>query len=353
METKHAVCNFGLQRFFEPTNDVRRQLRELFHHAKTVVAREREINLEVVLLIAALEAQNAAVNLAMWGGKKELAEALGLTVNQYLKRAQAGRVLWRYPEFIDLIVTGKTHVSHVGTIAPKITEANKDIFLQEIAGKTERDIRTLVASVNRDGSRNRDDEMTFDLKLILTKSQLATLERAKEVLSATGALPTDEDVIAKALEDLLDKRDPLRKAERAVKRSEKKRQALDGEGHSVPNELRKTEGVLQTFTTHSIPNVPGLVKAPTLTPHSVPNARRPIPAEVKHVVTLKDQGCCSFLLKNGDRCGSRFGIQYDHIKPVAYGGSNVEENIRLLCREHNMIAAVCELGTETLARYMI
>ena len=107
MERLQAASNFGLQNFFEPTNDVRRQLRELFHHTKAVVAREREINLEVVLLIAALEQQNAAVNLAMWDGKKELAEALGLTVNQYLKRAQAGRVLWRFPEFVDLIRSGK------------------------------------------------------------------------------------------------------------------------------------------------------------------------------------------------------------------------------------------------------
>ena len=76
-----AFSTFGVQRFFEPTNDVRLQTRELFHRAKTVVAREREINLEVVILIAALELQNAAVNLGLRGGKKELAEALGLTFN--------------------------------------------------------------------------------------------------------------------------------------------------------------------------------------------------------------------------------------------------------------------------------
>lgn len=91
MEATFVVANnFGLSEYFKETDDVRIQVRDLFLRTKDVIDREREINLEIVLLIAALERSNAAANLTMWGGKKELAQKLGLTFDQYLKRTQAG-----------------------------------------------------------------------------------------------------------------------------------------------------------------------------------------------------------------------------------------------------------------------
>src|SRR5690606_5661801 len=102
-------------------------------------------------------------------------------------------------------------------VAPKITKANADIFAQEMVGKSERAVRELVASVNRDGSRN-ERETLFDLRLKLTKRQLEVLDRAREVLSASGKVPSEEETLVRALEDLLEKRDPMRKAARAAQR---------------------------------------------------------------------------------------------------------------------------------------
>ncbi|QIZ39293.1 HNH endonuclease [Saccharopolyspora sp. ASAGF58] len=35
------------------------------------------------------------------------------------------------------------------------------------------------------------------------------------------------------------------------------------------------------------------------------------------------------------QCGTGFEIQYDHIIPVALGGSSTEENLQLLCAQCN------------------
>lgn len=59
------------------------------------------------------------------------------------------------------------------------------------------------------------------------------------------------------------------------------------------------------------------------------NARRePIPEAVRLFVWQRDQGRCV-------RCGSSERLEFDHIIPIAEGGSNTERNIQLLCERCN------------------
>ena len=57
-------------------------------------------------------------------------------------------------------------------------------------------------------------------------------------------------------------------------------------------------------------------------------ARQPIPSAVRREVWRRDQGKCA-------RCGSREKLEYDHIVPVASGGSNTARNLELLCESCN------------------
>src|SRR5579863_4944326 len=52
--------------------------------------------------------------------------------------------------------------------------------------------------------------------------------------------------------------------------------------------------------------------------------RDPISDDVKMVVWARDGGACT-------RCGAREKLHFDHVIPVAKGGSNLAENIQLLC----------------------
>lgn len=54
-------------------------------------------------------------------------------------------------------------------------------------------------------------------------------------------------------------------------------------------------------------------------------ARRPrIPTNVKVAVWRRDSGRCA-------QCESQENLEYDHIIPLAMGGSNTERNLQLLC----------------------
>jgi len=57
-------------------------------------------------------------------------------------------------------------------------------------------------------------------------------------------------------------------------------------------------------------------------------AREPIPASVRLYVWQRDRSQCVI-------CGSREKLEFDHIIPVAEGGSNTERNVQLLCEACN------------------
>jgi 5-methylcytosine-specific restriction endonuclease McrA len=73
---------------------------------------------------------------------------------------------------------------------------------------------------------------------------------------------------------------------------------------------------------------------------------RHIPAAVKHTVWLRDGGRCTFVADNGHRCGSRNRLEFDHIDPVAKGGTAIDANLRLRCRTHNQFEAERVFGAE-------
>jgi hypothetical protein len=56
--------------------------------------------------------------------------------------------------------------------------------------------------------------------------------------------------------------------------------------------------------------------------------REQIPQSVRLFVWQRDQGRCV-------RCGSAEKLEFDHIIPVAKGGSSTERNIQLLCEQCN------------------
>lgn len=59
-----------------------------------------------------------------------------------------------------------------------------------------------------------------------------------------------------------------------------------------------------------------------------PSDREPIPDDVRMFVWRRAEGRCV-------RCGSDHRLEYDHIIPIAQGGSNTERNIQLLCETCN------------------
>src|SRR6185295_15544321 len=57
--------------------------------------------------------------------------------------------------------------------------------------------------------------------------------------------------------------------------------------------------------------------------------KRHIPAHVRRAVWARDQGQCTFVGENGDRCQARKLLEFDHVDPVARGGRSTVDRMRL------------------------
>lgn len=79
--------------------------------------------------------------------------------------------------------------------------------------------------------------------------------------------------------------------------------------------------------------------------------RRPVPAAVRDAVFERDDGCCTFIGGDGRRCGSKHDLEVDHCQPVARGGTNTLDNLRVLCAVHNRLEAERVFGAAWMSRF--
>jgi len=93
----------------------------------------------------------------------------------------------------------------------------------------------------------------------------------------------------------------------------------------------------------------GVVEKPRKSPR--PAKADHIPAHVKRAVWARDGGKCQWALASGGICGCTRRLQFDHIQPLALGGKSTIENVRMLCRAHNLLAARLAFGDEWMDRY--
>lgn len=295
--------------------DTSKELRDLAEKAKQLHVRERQITLESLTLVGQLERRNAAVNMGMTS--ERFAAFIELTPNQYWKRAQAARVIEFFPKTREMVEAGETQISHLALISPKLTQANAHILLAGIKNKSKRDVEGLLSRVTLDG-QILDKEPEVEMRIKLTTSQIAVLDRAREVLSHGGHVPSLPDIMIKALGDLLDKRDPLRKAERAAARKEKAESPSPGKAES---------------------------------PSPGKGGRPSIPAVTRHTVWLRDGGQCTWVHPDGSRCPERSMLELDHIVMWCRGGEHDAHNLALRCRRHNQFAATKQLGADFMAKW--
>lgn len=232
------------------------------------------------------------------------------------RRVRAARAANLYPEVYSLIADGSLSLTAIAQIEPLLCPENKDQLLAQAQGKSTRDLERIVSTLDphadvADRMRRRPEAADLPLPPLAPREKLLFLaparvqfsftaseifreevERIRQLLRARFPDGRLEDVLPVPVEEYLDRHDPDRR--------------------------------LQT-------------KRPA--PHTETDARR-IPQWVRDAVWKRDEGRCAFIGPAGQRCPARELIEFDHAKPYALGGrSDDPDNVRLLCRAHNQLAA--------------
>ncbi|MBC7384810.1 MAG: HNH endonuclease [Cryobacterium sp.] len=80
-----------------------------------------------------------------------------------------------------------------------------------------------------------------------------------------------------------------------------------------------------------------------------PKRSRYIPSNVRRMTHARAKGVCEYVHpSSGKRCGSRFGLQMEHVIPFAKGGENTAENLQAYCPAHNRSSAVIAYGAKKM-----
>ena len=132
---------------------------------------------------------------------------------------------------------------------------------------------------------------------------LELLKKARAVMASRKKCDIKlAEALKLVLEEFLDRHEPVRKAERALKRAEKCTQK-----HSVQTER----------------------------PAKASRGRTAIAARARHIVNARDQARCTFMGLAGNRCTNDRWLHTHHILPVCKGGGNEPANLTTLCSFHH------------------
>jgi len=170
-------------------------------------------------------------------------------------------------------------------------------------------------------------EQKFELKFAVSPEFMKKLNEVKALLSNRYPAGIEfEPLFGVLLDEFIDRHSPRKKQERRETRKIKR-----------PN-TRITEKNRAKFGEQKRTKTP-----------SNKRTRYIAPATRDRVYT-RDGGMCTYVARNGRRCGSTWGLQIDHIKPFARGGTNRLDNLRLLCGKHNRLEAERVLGVAVTTR---
>lgn len=223
------------------------------------------------------------------------------------------------PQLERAIVEKRLTASKASRIVSVLTPSNANELIQFAQNHTKSEVEFEMARRNpKAASRNRAKPISgefVELQVTIKKETLEKLKRVESLLAQKGQDSGWGNLLDQALDQYIEKHDPVKKAERAQKRK------------LGPGRVK----------------LKPIVEKPSFTAYQ---KRTPLTAEQKHAVFARDQGRCTHMGSNSHRCNSDRWIQVHHIIPVSQGGTNALENLTTLCSFHHDLAHQLSLPIE-------
>jgi hypothetical protein len=236
------------------------------------------------------------------------------------RRYKAMKCAEKFPQVIEMLREHRVSLSSLAKAESLLGEVrDPEELLERIAGKSQREVeqiitlerpvskkpREVVRRVAVEKPEPQNDplftaptepvEQRVTVRTSLTEENYDTFERARAVISRKHPGATVEDVLNELVGFYLKKKAPRKRTKRK------------------------------------------------------PRSRtRHIPIATRDAVMLRDKERCTFRSKSGRRCNATHGLQIDHIKPYALGGTHEPENLRVLCAAHNRHAARKTFGERSV-----
>ncbi|MBC7387180.1 MAG: HNH endonuclease [Cryobacterium sp.] len=262
-------------------------------------------------------------------------DGLGYSSAQASERVAAMRLLRKVPEVADGLKDGSQTLTSVAKIASHVRRENLDrhaatSLVLETGNQTTEALEkhllgiALVEPPRMERAKIISTELTR-LTIDVEEEFMALVTRIRE-LRGNPTLPLSE-VFRHAMKEEIRKRKP--KAQRDLKAKQAKEVANKT---IAANEVQPSELGLKRSGSSGAEL-------------SAPKRSRYISVRDRAATHSRANGACEFVHpETGRRCGSRFGLQMEHVIPFAKGGANTAENLKAFCPAHNQLSAFVAYG---------
>lgn len=285
---------------------------ELLNKTKSLVLDERNLTAQILEYLKEIDTRKIYIPLGYSSLHAFCVEYLGYEDHQAYRRISACRLLKDLPEIQEKIESGSLSLSVIAQAQTffrqsKVESKSEKLeILGKIEGKSTRQCEKLLIEFNpkhlpqavkiRDLSGDH-----VELKLVLPRETIDKLNRIKELKSHSNQSLVD--IIDSLASQFLKSKDPLQKTDKPSAQYEA--------------------------------------------------VSRRIPENARVQVFKRDQGMCQYqdpLTKKS--CHTKYQAQIDHRIPYSISKNHDLKNLRLLCRNHNLLMATKFLGRRVMSKYV-
>ena len=287
-------------------------------------------------------------------------EVLHLSESEANLRIGAARASRKYPVILTMLADGRLHLSGIGKLAGHLDDENVHSVLSRAAHKTKRQIEELIAELAPKPDippsvRKLPTPVTRPVIVAAAPPELRpdgveTTSSPSPTHSTTRTTSPPRPTVAPLaparykvqFTASAELRDKLRRLQALMRSS-----FPDGD----------LAAILEEAVTEKLERLEakryGKVKAPRKSvelSNTSPGSRYR-PAAVMRVVCERDGDRCTFVNANGRRCPETDALEFHHDDPYGKGGDFTPENVRLLCKTHNLLLAERDYGKRLMESY--
>lgn len=351
---------------------------DLLFSLKKLVQEERRLTQEILGKIHEVEKRKLYAELGYPSIYEWLVKDLGYSHGAAYRRLQASRLLATLPETAESLQSGSTNLTTLSQVqsairseekrrGEKLALQEKKILVEQVKYKSSQETEGLLAQIFPESKPQQDtirplNQNDVRLSVTLTQKQLSKLRRVQELASHSLFNASLGEIIEMLAEQFIRAKDPL------VKNTVRRHRAGSSNSQDVRGKGARKQAALATTTPRmSAPDSPADSSADSSTKRQnrpkkdILSSRNParkiqkdrsLPASVKKQIWRRDGGACTYKHPlSGKICGSRSQIEIDHIRPRALGGGDEVNNLRCLCRTHNLLMAERSLGIDKIRRF--
>lgn len=346
---------------------------QLMDRLKTLVKKEYGNLVQILVHIGEVDRRRLYATKAYRSLFEFCLEELHFSESQAYLRINAARKAQKYPAILSMVEAGEIHLTAIAKLSPHLTADNHQDLLHGAMRKSKIQIEQMLAD------KFPKPDVPTSIRAMPVPRVKGGIERAEDVapLGAEVRAPSTSGTPSKLKGNLgpsffaegkqarLQDRPPAEVAALSPGRvlvkftasslfCDKLQKAKDLLAHQVSNvDLPE---ILERALTMYVEALEKKKYATTARKKAESkNVGHPkvdqgrssyIPNADKRQVYERDGGRCTFVSEDGRRCSATAMIEFDHIVPRAKGGKSTADQLRLLCKTHNLLMAEQEFGRD-------